>query len=349
MRQEMPLINCTMKHSNISLFVPHAGCPNQCSFCNQKTISGSVKELTKEEVRETLEFASNSNLSSENTEIAFFGGSFTAIDRDYMISLLEEAKPFIDNGLFSGIRISTRPDAIDETVLEILKQYKVTAIELGAQSTNNEVLLRNKRGHTREDIVNASLLIKKYGFSLGLQMMTGLYKSTRNRDIETARDLIKLKPDTVRIYPTIVLENTHLAELLSTGEYKSPSLEETISLCAELLEMFYENNIKVIRLGLHSGGNVEEGFLSGPYHPAFREFCESEIYLKHIRKKLFEIYKNETNSVSKSVTIYVNEKEISKATGQKGNNKDILLGDGFSVTIKGLKDLEKYQILIEEN
>ena len=345
----MPLINCTMKHSNISLFVPHAGCPNQCSFCNQKTISGSAKELTKEEVRETLEFARNSNLSSENTEIAFFGGSFTAIDRDYMISLLEETKPFIDNGLFSGIRISTRPDAIDEEVLEILKQYKVTAIELGAQSTNDEVLLRNKRGHTREDIVNASLLIKKYGFSLGLQMMTGLYKSTRSRDIETARDLINLKPDTVRIYPTIVLENTHLAELLSIGEYKSPSLEDTISLCAELLEMFYENNIKVIRLGLHSGGNVEEGFLSGPYHPAFRELCESEIYLKNIRKKLFEIYKNETNSVFRSVTIYVNEKEISKSTGQKGKNKEILLGDGFSVTIKGLKDLEKYQILIEEN
>ena len=127
MRQEMPLINCTMKHSNISLFVPHAGCPNQCSFCNQKTISGSVKELTKKEVRETLMFASNSNLSSENTEIAFFGGSFTAINRDYMISLLEEAKPFVDDGTFSGIRISTRPDAIDETVLGILKEYKVFA------------------------------------------------------------------------------------------------------------------------------------------------------------------------------------------------------------------------------
>ncbi|MBR3789881.1 MAG: radical SAM protein, partial [Clostridia bacterium] len=175
-----------MKHSNISLFVPHAGCPNQCSFCNQKTISGRVKELTKEEVKRTLEFASNSKLSAENTEIAFFGGSFTAINRDYMISLLEEAKPFIDNGLFSGIRISTRPDSIDEEVLGILKSYKVTAIELGAQSTNDEVLLYNRRGHTKADIINASLLIKKYGFSLGLQMMTGLYKSTRNRDIETA-------------------------------------------------------------------------------------------------------------------------------------------------------------------
>ena len=338
-----------MKHSNISLFVPHAGCPNQCSFCNQKTISGSVKELTREEVRATLLEAKKSNLSSPNTEIAFFGGSFTAIKRDYMLSLLEEAKPFLDDGTFSGIRISTRPDAIDREVLSVLKEYGVTAIELGAQSTNDEVLLFNRRGHTKEDIINASLLIKEYDFSLGLQMMTGLYKSTDERDIETAKDIISLSPDTVRIYPTIVLENTHLAELLKSGEYISPTLEATVSLCAKLLEMFNENNIKVIRLGLHSGGNVEEGYLSGPYHPAFGELCESEIYLKNIRKKLLEIYKNENNSEIKNVTIYVNEKEISKATGQKGKNKESLLKDGFSVTIKGVSDLENSKILIEEN
>ena len=347
----MPLVTLsikfTMKHSNISLFVPHAGCPNQCSFCNQKTISGSVKALTVEEVRNTLLEAEKSNLVAENTEIAFFGGSFTAIDRAYMISLLSEAKPFVDKGVFSGIRISTRPDAIDDEVLSVLKDFKVTAIELGAQSTDDEVLLCNRRGHTKEDIINASLLIKKYGFSLGLQMMTGLYKSTKEKDIETAKDIIALKPDTVRIYPTIVLENTHLAELLKTGEYASPTLEDTVSLCAELLMMFRENNIKVIRLGLHSGGNVTDGYLSGPYHPAFGELCESEIYLKNIRKKLIEIYKNEKISEIKNVTIFVNHKEISKATGQKGKNKELLLNDGYSVTVKGTDELEKYDILIE--
>ncbi len=336
-----------MKHANISLFVPHAGCPNQCSFCNQKTISGSVKELTVEEVKATLEKARNDGLSSENTEIAFFGGSFTAIDRDYMVSLLEEAKPFIKNGDFSGIRISTRPDAIDSEVLTLLREYGVTAIELGAQSMNDEVLSSNRRGHTVEDVIKASNLIKDYGFSLGLQMMTGLYKSTKEIDVETAKSIIALKPDTVRIYPTIVLENTHLSELLKQKEYVSPNLEETVLLCAELLEMFYENNIKVIRLGLHSGGNVDEGYLSGPYHPAFGELCESEIYLKRIRKKLFEIYKNENNSEIKNVTIYVNEKEISKATGQKGKNKECLLCDGFKVTIKGKSELEKYEIETE--
>ena len=345
----MLLIKFTMKHSNISLFVPHAGCPNQCSFCNQKTISGSVKELTVEEVRLTLQEAERNNLSAENTEIAFFGGSFTAIEREYMISLLEETKPFIEKGVFSGIRISTRPDAIDEEVLNILKFYGVTAIELGAQSTDDCVLFSNRRGHTKEDIINASLLIKKAGFSLGLQMMTGLYKSTREKDIKTAVDIINLKPDTVRIYPTIVLENTHLAELLSDGEYVSPTLEETVSLCAELMQMFKMNDIKVIRLGLHSGGNVLDGYLSGPYHPAFGELCESEIYLKFIRKKLYEIYKNENKCRKENVTIYVNNKEISKATGQKSKNKQLLLNDGFHVTIKGSDKLDKYEIIIEEN
>ena len=336
-----------MKHANISLFVPHAGCPNQCSFCNQKTISGSVKELTCEEVRKTLEQASKAGLSTQNTEIAFFGGSFTAIDRAYMLSLLEAAKPYIENKAFSGIRISTRPDAIDDEILRILKTYGVTAIELGAQSTNDEVLLSNRRGHTKADIENASRLIKSHGFSLGLQMMTGLYKSTPKTDIETAKDIIALKPDTVRIYPTIVLENTHLAELLKSGEYVSPTLEETVSLCAELLELFYKNNVSVIRLGLHSGGNVEEGFLSGPYHPAFGELCESEIYFKIIKEKLSEIYKTENTSEAKCVTICVNSKELSKAIGQKGKNKEALLKLGYSVVFKGSDDINKYEIQIE--
>lgn len=347
MQQALRSKKYKMKHANISLFVPHAGCPNQCSFCNQKTISGSVKELTSEEVKKTLEQASKAGLSTQNTEIAFFGGSFTAIDRAYMLSLLEAAKPYIENKAFSGIRISTRPDAIDDEILRILKTYGVTAIELGAQSTNDEVLLSNRRGHTKADIENASRLIKSHGFSLGLQMMTGLYKSTPEKDIETAKDIIALKPDTVRIYPTIVLENTHLAELLKSGEYKSPDLEETVVLCAELLELFYKNNVKVIRLGLHSGGNVEEGFLSGPYHPAFGELCESEIYFKIIKEKLSEIYKTENTLQTKRVTICANSKELSKAIGQKGKNKEALLRLGYSVAFKGSDDINKYEIQIE--
>ena len=182
-----------MKHANISLFVPHMGCPHQCSFCNQKTISGSVKELTPAEVKATLEQAVNDGVDPQNTEIAFFGGSFTAINRDYMISLLEEAKPFIEADSFCGIRISTRPDAIDDEVLRILKEYGVTSIELGAQSTDEQVLLLNHRGHTHDDIIKASKLIKKHGFSLGLQMMTGLLGDTPEKSLRTAEDIISLK------------------------------------------------------------------------------------------------------------------------------------------------------------
>lgn len=333
-----------MKHANISLFVPHMGCPHQCSFCNQKTISGSVKPLTPDDVKETLKKAVLDNNDPKSTEIAFFGGSFTAIPREYMISLLEAAKPFIENGAFGGIRISTRPDAIDEAVLGILKKYKVTAIELGAQSTDEKVLKLNRRGHTRDDIFLASELIKRNGFSLGLQMMTGLFGDDDEKTQQTCDDIIFLKPDTVRIYPTIVLEGTHLGELYKKGEYSPQTVEAASELCSKLLKRFHDNNIKVIRLGLHSGGNVEEGYLSGPYHPAFGEICESKIYLNLVKEKL-----NKNNADKKSVTVFVNDREISKMTGQRGSNKKALFDYGYKVTVKGDKSLNKYEVKTELN
>ncbi len=341
-----------MKHANISLFVPHQGCPHQCSFCNQKTISGSIKELTPIQVKETLEEAVNDGVNPENTEIAFFGGSFTAIERDYMISLLDVTKPFIQNGNFCGIRVSTRPDAIDDEILGILKEYKVTSIELGAQTTDEQVLLLNHRGHTRDDIIKASELIKGNGFSLGLQMMTGLLGDTPEKTLQTGEDIISLKPDTVRIYPTIVLEGTCLGELYKKGAYKPQTVEEAVELCAVLLKRFYEENITVIRLGLHSGGNVEEGFLAGPYHPAFGELCESKIYLEKAKKLLSEKYPVENKNIcsltkKKIITLYVNDHEISKMTGQKSINKIALKRAGWEVSVKGMKTLEKYEILVD--
>ncbi len=341
-----------MKHANISLFVPHQGCPHQCSFCNQKTISGSVKELTPDDVGKTLLKAVEDGIDPENTEIAFFGGSFTAINREYMISLLEVTKPFIENGNFCGIRISTRPDAIDQEVLDILKKYKITSIELGAQSTDSQVLSLNHRGHTRDDIIKASELIKEQGFSLGLQMMTGLLGDTPEKALKTAEDIVLLKPDTVRIYPTIVLEGTYLGELYKRGAYTPQTTEAAVELCAALLRRFYEENITVIRLGLHSGGNVEEGFLAGPYHPAFGELCESKIYLEKAKQILSEKHPVERNHIcsltqKKQITLYVNDREISKMTGQKGANKIALKRDGWEVCVKGMKNLKKYELLVE--
>ena len=331
-----------MKHANISLFVPHMGCPHQYSFCNQKTISGSVKELTPDDVTATLESAIADGIDSENTEIAFFGGSFTAIPRDYMISLLEAAKPFIDKGDFCGIRVSTRPDAIDEDILDILKESGGTSIELGAQSTDEEVLLLNRRGHTRQDVIEASALIKENGFSLGLQMMTGLLGDTDEKALKTCEDIISMKPDTVRIYPTITLEGTHLGELYKVGGYHPQSLDGAVSLCGKLLKRFYDNNIKVIRLGLHSGGSVEEGYLAGPYHPAFGELCQSAIYLDCAIDEI-----KRCGLPKGDITLYVRSTEISKMTGQKGSNKEKLNALGYNVTIKGMDSLEKYEIKVE--
>ena len=327
-----------MKHVNVSLFVPHLGCPNSCIFCNQKTISGKCEPLKNEDITKACDIAKNGNYDISDSEIAFFGGSFTAIEREKMISFLETARPYVGT-YFSGIRISTRPDCIDREVLGILKEYGVTAIELGAQSMSEDVLIKNERGHTPGDTENACRLIREYGFSLGLQMMTGLYGSDDETDIYTARKFIELKPDTVRIYPTTVLENTKLEALYRAGKYNPPSLDDSIKLCSRLLLMFRENNIRVIRLGLHSGGNVEDGFVAGAYHPAFRELVEGEIYKSLIAEKLSALPDGD-------YTLSVHPKELSKALGQKRCNVDFFSKTGKSIRITGDETLSRYDVII---
>lgn len=327
-----------MKHVNVSLFVPHLGCPNTCIFCNQKTISGKCENLSTEEVIKAAETAKNGNYDINNSEIAFFGGSFTAIGRREMISFLEAAKPYIGT-YFGGIRISTRPDCINREVLDILKAYGVTAVELGAQSMVKDVLIKNERGHTPEDTVKASELIKEYGFSLGLQMMTGLYGSSPEKDMYTAEKFTELSPDTVRIYPTVVLEDTKLASLFRKGLYLPQSTEEAVNLCAELLLLFFRNNIKVIRLGLHSGGNVEEGFVAGVYHPAFRELCESKIYKEIIEEKLSSLPDGD-------YTLAVAPSEISKATGHGRSNTEFFRQRGKNIKFTGDATVSQYNVLL---
>ena len=332
-----------MKHINVALFVPDEGCPHRCSFCNQKTISGKVTPLKTEDIISAVETALSGNKDTSEGEIAFFGGSFTAIERSYMVSLLETAKPYIDKGLFGGIRISTRPDKINEEVLSLLKKYGVTSIELGCQSMSDEVLSMNNRGHTAEDVVKAGKLIKEYGFEFGVQMMTGLYGDTDERAIETAEKLISLNPDTARIYPTVVLEGTELALLYKEGKYKPQTVDEAVSLCSKLLLMFHKADIPVIRLGLHSGGNVEEGFVAGAYHPAFREKCESAVYYKKVKEIL------EKSNINKGeITITVGSKFVSQMTGQGKENIKKLSEDGYKVKILQDKLLEKYEIKVQD-
>ncbi len=318
-----------MKHSNVAIFVPHNGCPNCCSFCNQVKITGQQNQPTAQDVINAVQVAMQSKgYNPEMSEIAFFGGSFTAIERSYMLELLSTASTYVKDNKFIGIRISTRPDFINDEILTILKEYGVTSIELGAQSMCDDVLKANYRGHNAQQVANASQLIKKYGFNLGLQMMTGLYQSTPQKDIYTARQIISLKPATVRIYPTIIMKNTLLADYYQSGKYQTYSLEETVQLCAELLTMFDENNIKVIRLGLHSTDELASSMVAGPWHPSLGELCSSRIY----RNKI-EAYIKENSLPKGSYSISVNNKEISKVLGQKRSNIAYFGNIGYSLSV----------------
>ena len=328
-----------MKHSNISVFVPHVGCPHKCSFCDQRTISGAQSLPHGRDVREVCEQALREVSSPENTEIAFFGGSFTAIPRDYMLELLEAAKEYVGEGKFMGIRCSTRPDCISAEVLELLKGLGVTAIELGAQSMKDEVLEANERGHTAQDVVNASRLIREHGFELGLQMMTGLYKSSLEDDMDTARRIADLAPDTVRIYPVVVLRGTRLGQLYLSGEYSPAPFDEMVEVCADVMKLFTERGIRVIKCGLHASEFVEQDMVAGYYHPAFRELCEAAIY----RSNILHTIEKELPDCRGSVTAEVSSRCISKAVGQKRANIEFFRERGLDVTIVGSETVPIYE------
>lgn len=271
-------------------------------------------------------------------EIAFFGGSFTAINREYMLTLLNAAKPYLNR--FKGIRISTRPDCINEDILLLLKKYNVTTIELGAQSMCDDVLIANRRGHSSADVKNASALIKNFGFSLGLQMMTGLYKSDEEKDLYTAAEFIRLRPSCVRIYPTVVMKNTELADLYIKEIFRPYSLEQSVNLCSKIMMMFYDNDIDVIRVGLHYSDSLKENDVAGNYHPAFKELCENKIFFDKILNSINNEEKND-------IIVYVNPKSVSKAVGQNRSNINNLRSMRINVKFKTDVNLKKYDIRID--
>lgn len=325
-----------MKHQNIALFVAHVGCPLQCTFCNQNIIVGDHPTCTPEDVHDAIRVAKEHG--AKGAQLAFFGGSFTGVPRDYMVSLLEAVQPYIPE-VVSGIRISTRPDYISKDILDLLKAYHVEAIELGAQSMDNEVLAANRRGHTAEDVRTAAALIKAEGLELGLQMMTGLYKDTDDGAKRTLEELLALHPATLRIYPTVVLPKTELATLYASGAYTPETLETAVPLCADLLLRCHEAGVPVIRLGLHSGGGVEDEYLAGAYHPALRELCENRIYLKKALALL-------EGTAPGPVTLLVHPSEISKMAGQRRQNILQLEQYGYPVRIRPDDTLSKYEVKV---
>jgi histone acetyltransferase (RNA polymerase elongator complex component) len=274
------------RHINIPVFIPHMGCPHACIFCNQKRISGRTSPQTPDNVRRLLEESFSTVNDDDHVEIAFFGGSFTGIPEDEMISYLEEAKPYIEDGRAKGIRLSTRPDCIDPHILSILKSYGVKAIELGVQSLDPDVLSMSQRGHSTEDVVTACALIKKYGISLGIQTMLGLPGDSLEKSMKTAREVIELRPDMVRIYPALVLKGTQMEDYYLNGSYKPPDLEEAVEWCALILPLYRKAGITVLRIGLQGSESLEDSIIAGPYHPAFGELVESRILLKKMTDKL---------------------------------------------------------------
>lgn len=307
------------RHYIIPIFVPHFGCPNDCVFCNQRKITGLSTNLTPKDAEEIIISHLNSFKENSFIEIAFYGGSFTAIDLEIQSKLLNVAYKYKKMGKVNEIRLSTRPDAIDELILSNLKEFQVDTIELGVQSIDDDVLALSNRGHQASDVYRATRLIKNYGFNLGLQMMLGLPGDTIEKSINTAKEFIRLKPECVRIYPTLVIKNTDLEKDYLNRSYKPLSMDGAIELCTILLMMFKLNDINVIRVGLQPTENIQLGkdVVTGPFHPAFRQLVESNIIKTILDNHLKD---NARLTAGKDLIIESHRSNISNLAGQKSSN-----------------------------
>ncbi len=321
----------------IPIFIPHLGCPNDCTFCNQRSISGQIKMPTEDEVRKKIE-SDLKNFKEENSyiEIAFFGGSFTGIDTQMQQKYLSIAYEYIKNKKVDAIRISTRPDYINKTILKMLKKYKVKTIELGVQSTNDYILQRCKRGHTYSDVKRASKLIKRNRFKLGHQVMVGLPESTKLDEIRCAKDISKLKPKIVRIYPVLIIKGTQLEKEYENKEYQPLTVGQAVERCKEMAYIFNKHNIQIIRIGLQNTEEITDpsyknsDVVAGPYHPAFGQLVDDSIWYDSITDKIKKI-----NVKVKDVKIKVNFADMNNVIGHKKEN------------IKKLKEIYDVDVIVE--
>lgn len=323
------------------MFVPHLGCPNDCVFCNQRRISGEKEAATALTVKTAIENSAALTPQGTRRQLAFYGGSFTAIPVSQQEELLSAASQYLEDGTISSIRLSTRPDAIDETVLKRLAHYGVSTVELGAQSMCDEVLALSGRGHTAKAVEDASRLIKEKGFELVLQMMTGLPGDNKERSIETARRMIALHPDAVRVYPTVIVKDTALFDLWQAGHYAEHTVEDAVNVCAEIVPLFEAAEIKIIRLGLNPTEELSSGAaVGGAYHPALGEL----VYSRIMRNKAEILLKG---CKGRDVTLGVNRSDVSKAVGQHRRNVDFLVSEHALKSLKIIPcDTDKSNIVI---
>lgn len=320
-----------MRKYNLPIFIPHRGCPHDCAFCNQKKITGVDTDITADDVRNMIkEFLSTIQRDNVSVEVAFFGGSFTGLELETQERLLSVAAEFFP--IISGIRLSTRPDYISDEVLDLLVKYGVTTVELGVQSSNDEVLGLNNRGHSFADVKTASEMIKSRGISLGHQMMLGMYGSDPQRDIQTVKDIIALQPDCVRIYPVVTLRDTKLQKLYENGEYRPYTVDAAARLAKEAVGMFRTSKIDVIRVGLHSSEELDTGdcVIAGPYHQAFGELVESLCF-----RDIIELEIEKKNLRDCTFEFECNPNDVSKVIGHKKMNKDYFM-EKYNIQLKAV-------------
>lgn len=351
-----------VKHVNIPVFIPHLGCPNQCVFCDQRTISGTLSFVEKEafetvdRVLSTLSKGRGAEgfdtslqdgvkkRSGIECEIAFFGGSFTGIDRDLMVRLLTMAESYISRGVVSGIRMSTRPDYIDDEVIRILKDFTVNEVELGIQSMSDRVLAASKRGHTSNDSRRAVEMLRKEGFSVGGQMMVGLPTSKTEDEVFTAEEIVRCGCSSSRIYPTVVFGGCELSEMMLRGEYLPLSLEEAVERSCDAFEVFLNAGVKVLRIGLCDNENLHSSsYAAGPNDPAIGERVASRHYLRRILSYL------EKHPDTEGIRVFCAPGETSKISGNRRENKKILQSRGIkNVKIVESPEILRYNIMIGE-
>ncbi len=336
------------KHINIPIFIPHLGCPNNCVFCNQRFISGHT-EFDISTVREEIETALSTKREDQTAQIAFFGGSFTGIDRSLMTELLEIAHGYIENGRVDGIRLSTRPDYIDREVLNILSEYGVTSVELGIQSMSQRVLDASKRGHSADDARRAAYLIKEYGFEFVSQMMIGLPASNPEDEIMTAEECVSMGADAARIYPTVVFRDSELCQMAEDGIYTPLGVPDAVERTKAALFVFYKHGVPCIRIGLCSAENLhsDRTYFAGPNHPAIGEMAESALYLDIIRAEL-DSRKGEIKNDSE-IVVHVTKNSLSKAIGQRKINKITIQSEYNVKSVKfvEISEIFGYNIILE--
>lgn len=329
------------EHYIIPIFVPHEGCPHNCVFCNQDRITGVKDRVDAEKVKNIIEeYYETIENKDAIIEVSFFGGTFTAIREEKQRELLKVAKAYKDRGIVKKIRMSTRPDYINDYILSYLKEYSVDIIELGIQSLDDEVLVAAGRGHTVLDAINASRLIKEYGITLGHQLMPGLPKSNPEKDIKSAMDSLKMEPDIVRIYPSLVIKDTPMEKMYLRGDYTPYTLEKAVEVSKEIYSIFNEAGVNVIRIGLQPTDTINTGkdIVDGPFHPAFRELVESSLIIDKIRDEISE---------DEVCTILINNKDLSKLYANKKIYFNKLKDEGYNLKVKVEDNINRGTIIIK--